>query len=389
MLNEERMKNLKTSAEKPILWKNDPLLYFFKEKLGFSSLRTVLCLITVSAIVLFGLGWIADSLYTGSGSGFKESQFCYFALVAVFLGGPVLFGFYVWQSGAFAQVLRSFEETHTIREASEKGRKHRIESYSDFLDKFQMAVDSKRWTIIAAILIVGYWMLEFLVVVPSSIAIRSSFFFEVKWFLVVLSLIASVWLYALFLISLKTVQVILYCSYLFQWFDVRVCPMHADGAGGLGALGNYTLNFSLVFVGFGAVNALTSIVLWLAGDDPFARPDQLFYWALYIVAIPVSLVLPMLSAHRAMQEAKNKKLNEIAQEFEQTLSDASVIKTNSTKALKEANEKLKELQTRYDIVTASLPTWPIPARLFRNFSITASLPLVSGLMPMAIDFAMK
>lgn len=378
---------METSAEKLILWKNDPLLCFFKQKLGFSSLRIVLYLTGISAIILFGLGWIADWLYAGNGIRFADPQFHYFGLIAVLLAGPLMFGFYVWQSGAFIQVLESFEQTDVIQGVSEKGSKH-IKSYSDFLDKFQMAVDSKRWTIIVMVLVVGYWVLEFLVVIPSQFSAtgRSAFFLDVKWFLVVLLLTASVWQYALFLMSLKVVQVILYCKRLFQWFDIRIHPMHPDEAGGLGALGNYTLKSTSIFVGFGVGLVGVSIVVWLTENTPFARLDILMYWILYILAIPVSLVLPMLSAHRAMQETKNEKLNEIAQEFEKTLSEASVTKTNDVESIKEANEKLKELQTRYNIVAASFPTWPVSTRLFRNFTITASLPLVSGLVSMAIEF---
>ncbi len=80
-------------------------------------------------------------------------------------------------------------------------------------------------------------------------------------------------------------------------------------------------------------------------------------------------------------------MDEIAQEFEKTLSDTSVANTSDVKAIKMANEKLQELQTRYSIVAESYPTWPVPARLFRNFSITASLPLMSGLISMAINYS--
>ncbi len=101
----------------------------------------------------------------------------------------------------------------------------------------------------------------------------------------------------------------------------------------------------------------------------------------------MSLILPMISAHNAMQEARDKKLHEISKEFEKSLSEAIVSETNEAETIKETNEKLKELQTRYNIVAESFPTWPVPARLFRNFSITASLPLVSGLISMGINYS--
>jgi ABC-type multidrug transport system fused ATPase/permease subunit len=259
------------------------------------------------------------------------------------------------------------------------------------LTQLQTAVDGKKWAIIATVFAVGFSVFEALVALPVTFSMfgRSAFWYDVKWFLVVVLLAFFVWLYVICMIGLKQLQAILYFNRLFQWFDIRIRPLHPDEAGGLGALGSLTLKTSLMIVGVGAVAAVFSAIDWFAGANPLTRPDLLVFWATYILATPISLIVPMLSAHRAMQQARNEKLNEIAQEFEKTLSDAGVTKTGNAEAIKKANEKLQELQTRYEIVAESLPTWPIPARLFRNFSITASLPLLSGLASMAINFATK
>jgi hypothetical protein len=379
---------METKAKNLVLWKNDPVLYFFREKLGFSDLGITLFLTGVAATAVFGLGWIADRSYTGGGSRFIQPQFYSWASVMVFLAGPLWISFYVWQPGAIANVLQSFEQTDVIQEVSEKGSKN-ANSYSDFLIQFQMAIGSKRWAITAVILAVCFGVLEYLVVFPSFLGTvgRSAFWYDVKWFLIVILLILVGGVYVSCMIVLKQVRTILYFNRLFQRFNVRIHPMHPDEAGGLGALGNFTLKTSLITVGIGVGAAAFSAIGWATGASPFTRPDLLIFWALYILITPTNLMVSMLSAHRAMQEARNERLNEISQEFERTLSDASVTKIKDAEAIKKANEKLKELQTRYNLVAESFPTWPVPARLFRSFSITASLPMVSGLISMAIDFA--
>lgn len=381
---------METKAKDLSLWKNDPLLYFPKEKLGFSGLLIALLLTLTAAIVLFGLGWIASSTYTGGGVRFTDPEYYYFALAAVFLFAPISFGVYVWQPEAFARVLESFEQTDVIEEVSREGKGH-VKSYPDFLARFRVAVGRKAWATLAVILAIGFLANQLLIVGPSEFGTtgRSVFWYDVKWFTAILSLLFLVWAYAFWMILLKQAGAILYFNRLFQWFDIRIRPMHADEAGGLGALGNFTLRLSAALVAAGAGIALYSIIVWMRGLNPFARPDILLFWVLYVLTVPASLLLPMLSAHNAMQEARNEKLNEIAREFEQTLAEASVTKADSAQAIKEANERLKELQTRYKIVADSLPTWPLPVRLVRNFSITASLPLVTGLASFAIDFATK
>lgn len=379
---------METKAKDLVLWENDPILYLFKEKLGFSDLRITLWLTAIFAIVYFGLGWIADRSYTGRGIRFIDPEFSYFTLVFVFIFMPLALGLYVWQPSAITSVLQSFEQFRVVQSISEKGNR-RVESYPGFLVRFKMAVDRKIWVVIAAISIIGVWILEGFVVLPSLFSAigRSAFWYDVKWFLVVSSLIFSVWIYAAAMIFLRQIQAIVYLNHLFQWFNIRIHPMHPDEAGGLGALGNFTLKASSIMVGIGVVVAVLSIHQWLVGSNPFTRADLVIFWVGYILGVPISLILPMLSAHRAMQEVRNKKLNEISQEFEKTLSESNVTEVNDAEAIKKANEKLKELQTRYNIVAESFPTWPVPARLFRGFSITASLPVMSGLISMAINFA--
>ncbi len=381
---------MQTKTRHLMLWKNDPLLYFFKEKLRFSGLRIMFCLTGIAAIAVFGLGWVADRSYTGSGIRFIEPQFYSQMLIFYVFGLFIAVGFYVWQPGAIVHVLKSLEQTGIIQAVSEQGSKH-VKSYPDFLTQLQVAVDNKKWTVIATVFALGFCVFEALVALPVMYSMlgRSAFWYDVKWFLVVVLLAFFVWVYVICMIGLKQLQAILYFNRLFQWFDIRVRPLHPDEAGGLGALGSLTLKTSLMIVGMGTVAAVFSAIDWFAGANPLTRPDLLVFWAAYIAATPISLIVPMLSAHRAMQQTRNEKLNEIAQEFEKTLSDAGVAKTGNAEAIKKANKRLQELQTRYEIVAESIPTWPIPARLFRNFSITASLPLLSGLASLVINFATK
>jgi hypothetical protein len=170
---------------------------------------------------------------------------------------------------------------------------------------------------------------------------------------------------------------------------VKIRPMHPDEAGGLGALGDFTLKTSLIAIGFGVLALIFTILTLYIGSDLLSRPDALMFWALYIFVTPTSLILPILSAHNSMKQARNEKLNEISKEFESTLISSNVAKVKNVEEIRKGNEKLSELQNRYGIIVASFPVWPVPARLFRNFSISASLPLLSGFISMAINFVTK
>jgi hypothetical protein len=377
---------METETEGLELWKNDPLIYRLKERLHVSDTKITLGLTGIAAIVFFGLGWIANRSYTGTGIRFEDTQYLYFELVRVFVLIPLSIGFYVWQPGAFMNLFENLERMGVIQRISEKGRKY-AKSYPDFLRKFRAAVDNRIWTLVAVVCVLGAWVLTYRFVIPPPFSsIDFAFWHNVKWFLAVWSLVVSLWLYVLFMVLLKGWQGIWYLNCLFKWFNIRVFPMHPDEAGGLRILGNFALRTSSFAVGIGVAAAALSIIEWMGGGNPLARMDTVVFWIIYVLCAPASLILPMLSAHRAMQEARYDKLNEISREFENTLSATSLTKVKDTEAIKEANEKLQELRTRYSIVAESFPTWPVPARLFRNFSITATLPMVSGLVSMIIGF---
>ena len=45
---------MQTKTRHLMLWKNDPLLYFSKEKLRFSGLRIMFCLTGIAALAVLG-----------------------------------------------------------------------------------------------------------------------------------------------------------------------------------------------------------------------------------------------------------------------------------------------------------------------------------------------
>jgi len=378
------------SANDINLLSGDPLLHLMREKLGLSKSQITLFFVAVSAMAELGFGWLADMLSTSPGVRFADPQFYYFSLVYTFVMTPLLVGSYVWQPEALAKVLQSFDELDVIQTISEKG-KQRVKSYQEFLERFQEAMNRRLWVVIALVSTLTFWGIEFLVAWPAEFRVSGGipFWYDAKWYLVIRLLNLSVALYVLWMIILRQLQAIRHFNRLFQWFGIRVRPLHPDEAGGLGALGGYTVRVSLILVGLGGIAAMFTILIMIIGVNPWIRPDVLGFWAMYIVMTPLSLLLPMLSAHDAMQEAKDARLMGISEEFERTLADLNLARRNNTEALKQINEKLSELRAGYDLIASNSATWPISTRVFRNFSVTASLPLLSGLVSVVVDFALK
>jgi hypothetical protein len=61
----------------------------------------------------------------------------------------------------------------------------------------------------------------------------------------------------------------------------------------------------------------------------------------------------------------------------------SVVPGGNTHELKERTDRLVELERRYDLLDASIPTWPLRVTALRGLSVTAFIPLVTGLISAA------
>jgi len=72
----------------------------------------------------------------------------------------------------------------------------------------------------------------------------------------------------------------------------------------------------------------------------------------------------------------------IAEEFQKIVEEAVV----DEGGFKGQNERLKELQERYRIIIDTYPAVPLSKSVLRILSLAASVPYISGLVPIAIDW---
>jgi hypothetical protein len=377
------MKNIDSEIQNLEFWKNDPILRLLIGRWKFSSLCASLVLDGIIIVMIYGLGWVADKPYTGNGMRFGEPRYFLWILLLIIISSLTFF-FYTWQPKALAELFKTFMDNKVTLEVAESGGPY-INSYNEFLDKLSKTMNSWIWPTLTFILSVTLILLEVFLVFPAALGKmgRSSFWYDTKWFLVIFMIALFIVLYSGWMMIIKQIHAYIYLNRMFHWFNVNLYPLHADEAGGLGKVGNYTLKTSVLLVIIGAGVAIESLAEWIFNKT--LQFDLLLFWIIYAVLTPVNFFLPMLAAHRVMKEKRNAELNVISHEITKTLSDSSLIKENDIQIIKNANEKLRELQSRHEFVVSNFPIWPIPARHFRNFSLSALLPLIYGLTSTVLD----
>jgi hypothetical protein len=166
--------------------------------------------------------------------------------------------------------------------------------------------------------------------------------------------------------------------------------LHPDSVGGLGVLGEFIRKSSLFTIGLGIVAATYALDVSFSGSPILERLDITGFFIIYLILIPLCLIVPLVSTQKSMRKARNKLLEPIALEFQATLRAAYPKVTEiSTAEIRELNERLEQLQKHRDLILQNFPVSPIQTNALRAFSISAMLPLISGIISIALQILGK
>jgi hypothetical protein len=93
-------------------------------------------------------------------------------------------------------------------------------------------------------------------------------------------------------------------------------------------------------------------------------------------------MIPIWSAHVGMLNGRNRLLRGVSEEIERILTQPA---PKGARTLEESGKKVSGLRARYASIKDTYATWPVSFGTFRKFSITAALPLITGVSSILID----
>jgi hypothetical protein len=170
---------------------------------------------------------------------------------------------------------------------------------------------------------------------------------------------------------------------------ISVHPLHPDQCGGFGSLGWMALRWGLVAVLLGIWATVLTLSPIIKGDFPRPGLEMLLLYLAYVLLVPLCLLSPVWAAHGAMKKFRDAKLKELAEALESILDSVEDSRGWPVADLQSRLARMTDLRQLYRIVQETTPTWPIAAPAVRAFSITAILPLLSGVLPVALDTLTK
>ncbi len=191
--------------------------------------------------------------------------------------------------------------------------------------------------------------------------------------------------YGIVLVFVWLLMIAMITHRLFRTFTVRVKPLHPDGSGGLG-LFNRLLWIATPLV---VIAGCAAPAFWGSASSQSDRllilGDVVFYLLAAALPLRAWLALP----HQAMVQARNKLLQPLTNEYEQTLREMLSGARGDVVAIKEGTERLAALRTSYEEVRDSIPTWPIEIMQLRGLVTLLILPVLLTLLPLLLGLFTK
>jgi hypothetical protein len=244
-------------------------------------------------------------------------------------------------------------------------------SYPSFLRHVIAWVDGWWWSITGVILSVGYFLYIIFVAYPQYLN-RSPFWLAVIFLGFNLPII-----YVSLFVFVRILLLIIFINRLFYLFTIQVKPLHPDGSGGMGSLGQIL---------WMCVGALLVFALFIFSfRDHYAPPltltDIIVIASSYLILI-VSLMVGWLELpHQVMVQARNAILQPLTAEYEQVLMETMPAAGEETAHIVAGTERLSALKQRYELVRDTFPTWPLQIVEMRRLAVALLLPALIALLP--------
>jgi hypothetical protein len=185
---------------------------------------------------------------------------------------------------------------------------------------------------------------------------------------------------------------------LFRHQPVLVHPLHPDGGGGFGPLGERVVILARIGALYGTALVLINVIAMQAGRHSISSPETIGGAASFVILMPLVVVAWLEGPHQAMRDARDLMLKPVQEAYEAASnrpipgpdggsSDGSSPDGGSPDGgsptvapLSAGTDYLVALETRRDVIVRDVPVWPLHTPGVRVLSATLLAPLVPVLV---------
>jgi uncharacterized membrane protein len=159
--------------------------------------------------------------------------------------------------------------------------------------------------------------------------------------------------------------------------DLAVHPYHADGAGGLGAIGRHAARCLYLLATVAAFIGVGSLLPYLRGigtlQVSFWNPLTAVLWAAFLVFVPFLFALLVRAPHEAMCRARDRRVNRVSAQLDERLAAAEVSIAGDRAALPPILTDVARLKELRALVEQDSPTWPFNQEIRQRIRLSVLL----------------
>lgn len=400
--------NQETAGGTVYIDKSDPFASFLRNKLGMDWFKA-----WFFAFLLYGIfeKIILPALggYLNMSGSIKTWTPHVESLLTGFVEFPFFCGYYLWSGSAIVSLLDSLEENKSFEDP---------EPFKKFRNDMLKSYDSPWPAVICLVLAIGVMLLIHFVVWGPNAVVPPWFGNRLYARLLSLILIGIV-AYMVFQIFYREIGSIIWLRRLWSERSGKLVihPYHADGAGGLGGIGNHAVGlffFFMILLLF--IFMATILPSFLASTTPDTKislrlwsPLLIAIWVAYLMLLPLMYFLLIWPPRQAMIRERDRRINDYSAELDGLLKKAQGLATSEEKAkghtslpdeklstgqepaqdkestLKDVYEDIKNIKDMRNLLLEDYPVWPVSTNAKRLIGLTSALPSVYSFLTVVFE----
>jgi len=380
-----KLKRSEKAAGEPVyIDKSDPFASFLRDRLGMDWLNA-----WFFAFLIYGIfeKIILPSIggYLNLSGSIKTWTPHVESLLTGFVEFPFFFGYYMWSGSAIVHLLDSLEDNKSFADPAQ---------FKTFRGKMLKAYNSPWPAIIGLIFAIAAMVLMHFVVWGPKAVVPPWFGNRLYARLLSLVLVGIV-AYIIFQIFYREIVSVIWLRRLWSERSGKLVihPYRADGAGGLGSIGNHAVGLFIFFVilllFIFMATILPSFLASTEPDTPISlrlwSPLLIAIWVAYLTLLPLMYFLLIWPPRQAMIRERDRRINDYSTQLDEQLKKAQSLAESDRSKLEEVYKDIKNLKDMRNLVLEDYPVWPVSTQSKRLFGLTSALPTVYSFLTFVFE----
>lgn len=307
------------------------------------------------------------------------------AVSATFVISPTIFAFSVWLPLSLQSMITSLEDKKVI---APKVALPKTSLTVSLRSSVRDAVDSQRVSWVSLIIAVALIISLYVAILPGENSAQHNRISPYYGTVAGGVIYGAYLFFHFYLITLFVFHVLAMTEAFTRFFSqsnsiLKVSPLDPDRSGGFQSVGQFALKTGSLAVIMGWLSLTTTLHPTLTGGT-YNTSAGIIFSVIYVFMVPVALLLPIWSTHKAMKRYRDGVIKELSDKADAALADLRKANVDVS-SVGVISSNLGELAKTRKWLLESIPVWPFGKLDLGGFSFVAIWPFVVNLITFGLS----